>query len=377
MTDEVAAGIAAGQDVNARDQSGRTALHRAAENGHGGVTEALLKAGCNKDIQEKALSTPLDLAVRNKKESNGWTALHWAARQGHAGVAQALLKAGCNKDIQDEDGKLALEIAAYYGKDKVVGVLIGAGMAAGQDVNACFGWRGKTMLMCASEGGHKKSVRALIEKGASLEAVTYADVEAMGVGMAGMAAYAGPGSASMPAPHLSTHIAGLMAMEGAGEAMGVGAGMPAPGHQYAGYVAGSMARDAGAAMGVGMPGMPDPGQPGYAGYMTGLHMLMVGAGAEYGQTALHLAAMYGHGGVVEALLKAGCNKDLQDTSGRTALHWAAENGHGGVVEALLKAGCNKKIKNRWGRTAQQFAKEEGDDEMVALLKEHTVCGGRK
>ncbi len=27
-------------------------------------------------------------------------------------------------------------------------------------------------------------------------------------------------------------------------------------------------------------------------------------------------------------------------SGRTALHWAAEKGHGGVAEALLKAGCN-------------------------------------
>jgi ankyrin repeat protein len=29
----------------------------------------------------------------------------------------------------------------------------------------------KTLLMCASEGGHEESVRALIEKGASLEAV--------------------------------------------------------------------------------------------------------------------------------------------------------------------------------------------------------------
>jgi hypothetical protein len=27
------------------------------------------------------------------------------------------------------------------------------------------------MLMCASQGGHEESVRALIEKGASLEAV--------------------------------------------------------------------------------------------------------------------------------------------------------------------------------------------------------------
>ena len=31
------------------------------------------------------------------------------------------------------------------------------------------------------------------------------------------------------------------------------------------------------------------------------------------------------------------------TYGRTALHWAAYNGHGGVAEALLKAGCNPLI----------------------------------
>jgi ankyrin repeat protein len=29
-------------------------------------------------------------------------------------------------------------------------------------------------------------------------------------------------------------------------------------------------------------------------------------------TALHLAAQEGHGGVVEALLKAACNTDIQD-----------------------------------------------------------------
>ncbi len=34
---------------------------------------------------------------------------------------------------------------------------------------------------------------------------------------------------------------------------------------------------------------------------------------DYGRTALHLAAEEGHGGVAEALLKAGCNKDIQNT----------------------------------------------------------------
>jgi ankyrin repeat protein len=33
---------------------------------------------------------------------------------------------------------------------------------------------------------------------------------------------------------------------------------------------------------------------------------------EYGRTALHWAAGYGHGGIAEALLQAGCNKDILD-----------------------------------------------------------------
>ena len=38
-----------------------------------------------------------------------------------------------------QNGNVALELAAQYGHGEVVGVLIGAIMAAGQDVNACLG----------------------------------------------------------------------------------------------------------------------------------------------------------------------------------------------------------------------------------------------
>jgi ankyrin repeat protein len=38
--------------THAHTQSGKTALHIAASNGHGGVAEALLKAGCNPDLQD-------------------------------------------------------------------------------------------------------------------------------------------------------------------------------------------------------------------------------------------------------------------------------------------------------------------------------------
>jgi ankyrin repeat protein len=39
-------------NTNTHTQSGRAALHLAASEGHVGVAEALLKAGCNKDFQD-------------------------------------------------------------------------------------------------------------------------------------------------------------------------------------------------------------------------------------------------------------------------------------------------------------------------------------
>jgi hypothetical protein len=43
------------------------------------------------------------------------------------------------KYIFIQNGYVALELAAGFNHGKVVGVLIAAGMAAGQDVNACLG----------------------------------------------------------------------------------------------------------------------------------------------------------------------------------------------------------------------------------------------
>ena len=62
----------------------------------------------------------------------------------------------------DRDGQVALEftegVNGRRGHGVVVCVLIVAGMTVGQDVNACLGWAGKTLLMYASQGGHEESV---------------------------------------------------------------------------------------------------------------------------------------------------------------------------------------------------------------------------
>ena len=67
-------------------------------------------------------------------------------------------------------------------------------------------------------------------------------------------------------------------------------------------------------------------------------------------TALAWAAQEGHEQVVDVLLKAGANRDVQGHSCCTALMVASERGHKGIVEALVegKADTNIADKVGWG-----------------------------
>lgn len=70
-----------------------------------------------------------------------------------------------------------------------------------------------------------------------------------------------------------------------------------------------------------------------------LHACVPRAGPD-GDTALHLACLYGHQACVEQLLAAGCAADVVNAEdGTSALHDAAAGGYLGIVQLLLsKAG---------------------------------------
>ena len=60
--------IAAGTDVNARDNGGSTPLHQAAINGHKKIAELLIANGADVNAKTKSTGkTPLDYAVMGKK----------------------------------------------------------------------------------------------------------------------------------------------------------------------------------------------------------------------------------------------------------------------------------------------------------------------
>ena len=93
---EVTRAIDGGANLNARDDSGETPLHRAAYfNGNLEVVKALIEAGAEVDARDEKKRTPLMHAVQGVEGGN----------------VIALLDAGADADLEDDDGKKAIDHA--------------------------------------------------------------------------------------------------------------------------------------------------------------------------------------------------------------------------------------------------------------------------
>ena len=86
-----------------------------------------------------------------------------------------------------------------------------------------------------------------------------------------------------------------------------------------------------------------------------------------GQSALHLAAAYGHDEIVKLLLEEGVGVTLKDLEGRTALHWAALRGHPTAVRLLLDHGAAVAAVTHDGSSALHFAATFGHETVVHIL----------
>ena len=103
-----------GADVNAKGEyPDKTALMEAATWGNVEIAEILLKAGAEVNVQD-------DL---------GCTALMWATISNYANprIIETLLDAGANVNMKDKDGDTALAIAQRAGNKEVVQLLKSAG----------------------------------------------------------------------------------------------------------------------------------------------------------------------------------------------------------------------------------------------------------
>mmetsp|Transcript_14180 Transcript_14180/g.19763 ORF Transcript_14180/g.19763 Transcript_14180/m.19763 type:complete len:185 (+) Transcript_14180:22-576(+) len=84
----------------------------------------------------------------------------------------------------------------------------------------------------------------------------------------------------------------------------------------------------------------------------------------HGLTALHYASERGHDEIVELLLKAGCDVNVQDNEGQTALHWASTMSQKRTIELLLAHNADPLIQDGEGEVAFDFAVE---DDVAELL----------
>ncbi|NWV22787.1 ANKR6 protein, partial [Origma solitaria] len=88
---------------------------------------------------------------------------------------------------------------------------------------------------------------------------------------------------------------------------------------------------------------------------------------KHGRTPLHLAAHKGHLHVVQVLLKAGCDLDIQDDGDQTALHRAAVVGNTDIIATLIQEGCALDRQDKDGNTALHEACWHGFSQSAKLL----------
>jgi len=205
-TETVIALVGAGyKDLDEKDEYGCTALIWAADKGHEGCVEALLAAGANTDVQNYVSrgDDPLMMAddPSHGDSQYGKTALMKAACNGHEGCVKTLLAVGANKDAQDtvsrgddplmmaddpshgdsQGGNTALIYAALYGREECVKTLLDAGANKDAEDTVSRGddplimvddpshgdsQGGDTALILAAWKGHEGCVKLLVEAGA-------------------------------------------------------------------------------------------------------------------------------------------------------------------------------------------------------------------
>lgn len=114
--------IAAGANLEARDNQDRTALMRAAEEGYSDIVRILLDAGADVTTKDKF----------------GWTALFMAVDKNHVEVVKILIAWGASSDKNFKDIFVS---SVFKGNTEMVKALVGEGAHISCDtINAAYGF---------------------------------------------------------------------------------------------------------------------------------------------------------------------------------------------------------------------------------------------
>jgi ankyrin repeat protein len=147
--------IEGGADVNAAQSNGTTPLHWAAYKGDEELVAALIENGAKADVANAYGSSPLTEA----------------ANVADAEIVAMLLEAGANPNSANAEGQTALMVAARTGDVDLARVLV----RHGADVDARESWRGQTALMWAVAQNLPEMADFLIASGADVNVRTLAN----------------------------------------------------------------------------------------------------------------------------------------------------------------------------------------------------------
>ncbi|XP_059086810.1 serine/threonine-protein phosphatase 6 regulatory ankyrin repeat subunit A-like isoform X2 [Tigriopus californicus] len=255
-------------NINITDRTGRTCLHLAAYFGHYEMVETLLQLSGTVNHTDKRDRRPI----------------HWAAFRGHEEVVRLLVQHNAGIEVPDKDKNTPLHAAAAAGFDLVVQILLDF-KANPEAVNK----DGNTPAHLASLNGHHQVLSLLIETAPK----TLQERNAKG--------------------ELPIHLC-------ASSTHGEGCLLLILDHDS------SQVREA----------SNDGKTPLLNATLHGrlprvLHLIRHGAELNVRdkkrQTALHLAAKFGHEAIIGRLLDMNANPLVKEENGRTPLHLSAQNGH--------------------------------------------------
>lgn len=149
-TSAVIALLRQGAPVNTPEADGTTALQWAVREDDAELADRLIRAGA-------------DVKAANRY---GVTAMYLACVNGNAALIDRLLKAGIDANVAGPEGETALMTAARSGKVDAARALLDRGAT----IDARESWHGQTALMWAAAQRHPDMVRELIARGADVNA---------------------------------------------------------------------------------------------------------------------------------------------------------------------------------------------------------------
>jgi ankyrin repeat protein len=383
--------LAAGANMDSRDEAGNTALIIAATKGSNDMVKTLLAGGArtgptdNREwtaltatrqknhleteqiLLDAGATDPLNTAEEQSKsevtltpdveKQAGWTPLMYAAWRGELQAVKQILHTRPDVDATDIDGHTALSRAAWRGHVEIVNELLAAGSDPNMRQNNGF-----TPLLWATQDGHVEVMRSLVAANASL----YDFIPATGY-----------------SPLLLAYSCQDMKATGLLLSLGADINWRSPTGESALMVAAA-------------------GESNELLQQTLIDGVDLEASDERGRTAIwyainsgreqNLAALLDHGAnaevqetsnqhpliqairmedpiAVQTLLQHGVNPDVKSSSENSALIVAATIGNTTLMRLLLDAGAATDFQNQVGQTALIRATIAGQRDAVALLLE--------